>query len=158
MSEGYSYNFNTDLSKAKKEEVEAAGLVLKQYPAYRRVEDTLRFNDDNRYDFSFLTENKNRIKFEVKDDDYSFRSENIAIEVKCRGKKSGIAVTEAKFWIHKIRGTFYMFRTKVIKEKIENKEYERFVDNGGDPGSYTNMYLFKQDKFIKWGRPLTGEK
>ena len=153
----YNYKFETDLSKAKKEEIEAASLLLNKYERFRKLDKTLKFNNDNRYDFSFLTEEKKRIKFEVKDDDKSFKTGNVAIETRCRGHKSGISVTEAKYWIHKIEGTFYVFKTKLIKDKIENKKYERFVNDGGDPGSYTNLYLFKQEKIVKWGIPLTGE-
>ena len=76
------------------------------------------------------------------------------MEFKCRGKSSGIAVTKAEYWVHKIRGVFYCFKTKTLREKIEQNEYDRVCETAGDAYSFTHLYLFNQNKFIKWGRPL----
>lgn len=153
----YNYNFTCDLEKAKEEEKEAAWLIIKNFPSFEKIKKTLRFNDDNRFDFSFINGENVEITFEVKDDDYTFKSDNVAIEVKCRGKKSGIMATESKYWVHKIKGKFYVFKTSTIREKVDKKEYFRLIENGGDPGSYTNLCLFKQEQFKKWGKALIGE-
>ena len=70
----YKYDFFHDLGKAKKEEILAAEQVLNTMPALYPIRKTLNFNDDNRYDFSFKTLKGKRIRFEVKDDDYTFKS------------------------------------------------------------------------------------
>ena len=90
----------------------------------------------------------------MKDDDFTFRSDNIGLEFECRGKDSGIAVTEANYWIHKVRGIFYCFKVSVLLEKIKDKQYDWINDCAGDAYSFTHLYIIKQDKFIKWGRPL----
>ena len=64
---------------------------------------------------------------------------NIAVEIRCNGKLSGLSVTEADTWIHllsydnKIEGGF-IFNTSYLKDKIgelhKNKEVK--VTMGGD--------------------------
>ena len=86
---------------------------------------------------NFHSENN---KIEVKTErDIWKTTGNIAIEIRCRGKKSGISVTEAQTWIHllsyknKIEGGF-IFQTKYLKDKIvemyENKTIK--IVMGGD--------------------------
>lgn len=81
---------------------------------------------------------------------------NIAIEIRCRGKKSGISVTEADTWIHllsyenNIEGGF-IFSTKYLKDKIvemhKNKEIKLVM--GGDD-NMSQMVLIPIEKlFIK---------
>ena len=77
---------------------------------------------------------------------------NIAIEIRCRGKKSGISVTEADTWIHllsyknKIEGGF-IFSTKYLKDKIvemhKNKEIKLVM--GGDD-NMSQMVLVPLEK------------
>jgi len=64
---------------------------------------------------------------------------NIAVEIRCNGKLSGLSVTEADTWIHllsydnKIEGGF-IFNTSYLKDRIgelhKNKEVK--VTMGGD--------------------------
>ena len=86
---------------------------------------------------NFQSENN---KIEVKTErDIWKTTGNIAIEIRCRGKKSGISVTEAQTWIHllsyknKFVGGF-IFQTKYLKDKIvemyENKTIK--IVMGGD--------------------------
>ena len=48
-------------------------------------------------------------------------SKNIAIEIRCRGKLSGISTTTAKTWIHMLDGGGggFIFPVKELKEKIK---------------------------------------
>ena len=60
---------------------------------------------------------------------------NICIEFRCRGKESGIAVTEAKWWVHVLADgdetvCMLMFPTNKLKE-IARKHLDKVV-NGGD--------------------------
>lgn len=48
------------------------------------------------------------IKLEVKKDDWTVKTGNIAIEFECRGKPSGILVTRADFWCHVIGHYFVL--------------------------------------------------
>ena len=86
---------------------------------------------------NFQSENN---KIEVKTErDIWKTTGNIAIEIRCRGKKSGISVTEAQTWIHllsyknKIEGGF-IFQTKYLKDKIVEMHKNKTIKivMGGD--------------------------
>ena len=107
-------------------------------------------------DFVKSMQSKNT-KIEVKTErDIWKTTGNIAIEIRCRGKKSGISVTEADTWIHllsyenNIEGGF-IFSTKYLKDKIvdmhKNKEIKLVM--GGDD-NMSQMVLIPIEKlFIK---------
>ena len=66
-------------------------------------------------------------KIEVKAErDIWKRTGNIAIEIRCKGKPSGLSVTEADWWIHlltyknKVEMGF-MFKVSRLKQMIKNK-------------------------------------
>ncbi len=70
----------------------------------------MNYNSDFRYDLEFgvlegetwfeqIVSNK---KFEVKTDRQSAKTGNIYIEYESRGKPSGIATTQADYWVYKI--------------------------------------------------------
>lgn len=86
---------------------------------------------------NFQSENN---KIEVKTErDIWKTTGNIAIEIRCRGKKSGISVTEAETWIHllsyknKIESGFIL-RTKFLKDKIVEMHKNKAIKivMGGD--------------------------
>ena len=66
-------------------------------------------------------------KIEVKAErDIWKRTGNIAIEVRCYGKPSGLSVTEADWWIHLLtyEGRIeigFMFKVPRLKQMIKNK-------------------------------------
>ena len=75
-------------------------------------------------DFVEAFQSKNT-KIEVKTErDIWKTTGNIAIEIMCRGKKSGISVTDAETWIHLlsynnvIEGGF-IFKTQLLRDKIK---------------------------------------
>ena len=49
---------------------------------------------------------------------------NIAIEIRCRGKLSGISTTTAKTWIHMLDGGGggFIFSVKDLRSKIKNRQ------------------------------------
>ena len=62
---------------------------------------------------------------------------NIAIEIRCRGKLSGISTTTAKTWIHMLDGGGggFIFPVKDLKEKIKKRQEEgklKIVMGGDD--------------------------
>ena len=90
-------------------------------------------------DFVEAFQSKNT-KIEVKTErDIWKTTGNIAIEIMCRGKKSGISVTEAETWIHLlsynnvIEGGF-IFKTQLLRDKIKklHKDGNLKLIMGGD--------------------------
>jgi hypothetical protein len=140
-----NYNFEKDLIPAKESEKEVADLLEKIYNAK-----ILNFEDTNKYDI--LAQIKDRqFTVEVKDDYIAERTGNIAIEYSSRGKPSGISVTQSDYYIYKInreieKSYIYIIKVSKIKEMISNNLYFKII-NGGDRGSNTLFYLFKEKLF-----------
>ena len=99
-------------------------------------------------DFGKATEKKladafeGKSKLEVKTERWEGKSTqwkrtgNIAIEVRCRGKLSGLSITEAELWIHMLDdgGGGFIFKTEHLKNilrKMRRENRLRLV-NGGD--------------------------
>ena len=105
-------------------------------------------------DFVKNFQNENT-KIEVKTErDIWKTTGNIAIEIRCRGKKSGISVTEAQTWIHllsyknNIEGGF-IFSTKYLKDKIvemHKNEGIKLVMGGDD--NMSQMVLIPIEKLF----------
>ena len=78
---------------------------------------------------------------------------NICIEFRCRGKPSGIAVTEAKWWVHVLAdgddtSCMLMFPTEKLKE-IARKYYANGkIVNGGDD-NLSKMVLLPLKEIFK---------
>jgi hypothetical protein len=76
-------------------------------------------------------------KIEVKTErDKWITTGNIAIEFECRGKPSGIAITEAKYWAHiladdDVIGCILLFPTDKLK-KIARKYFKNAIYGGDD--------------------------
>ena len=77
-------------------------------------------------------------KIEVKTEREIWKtSKNIAIEIRCRGKLSGISTTTAKTWIHMLDGGGggFIFPVKELREKIKKRKQDgklRLVMGGDD--------------------------
>jgi hypothetical protein len=75
-------------------------------------------------------------KLEVKTErDWWFKTGNIAIEIECNGKPSGIMITKADYWVHILANgdkdyCRLIFDTKTIKKLT--KKYIGTLKNGGD--------------------------
>ena len=102
---------------------------------------------------NFQSENN---KIEVKTErDIWKTTKNIAIEIRCRGKKSGISVTEAQTWIHllsyknKIEGGF-VFQTKYLKYKIVEMHKNKTIKivMGGDDNMSQMVLIPIKDLFV----------
>ena len=79
---------------------------------------------------------------------------NIAIEIRCRGKLSGLSVTDAQTWIHllswknKIEGG-YIISTNYLKNRIkELKENDEVKIVMGGDDSVSQMVLVPIDKLF----------
>jgi hypothetical protein len=144
-----NYDFNKDLTVARKTETEVGELLRQLYDAK-----IIEFCISNKYDI--LAEIKNgQYSFEVKEDFMSWRTGNVALEFSCRGQPSGILISKADFYVYKIHGKegvrFYLFKTANLLKMISDNAYIRIV-NGGDKGSNSMNYLFKYETFIKYGK------
>tara|TARA_R100001530_G_scaffold136265_1_gene116099 strand:- start:2709 stop:3170 length:462 start_codon:yes stop_codon:yes gene_type:complete len=77
-------------------------------------------------------------KIEVKTErDIWKRTGNIAVEIRCRGKLSGISTTDAKTWIHMLKdgGGGFIFPVDELREKIKQRQKDgtlKLVMGGDD--------------------------
>ena len=144
-------NFNRDLEIGQTVEKEFSA-ILKSGGATEIEE-----NNDYRYDISCNISGKIKL-FEVKFDQQTITSPNLAIEFESRGKPSGIATSEADYWVYKIffegRWVFALIKAAKLKEIILSEAYWRIV-NGGD--NYTSkLYLFKKEVFVNACHKIIG--
>jgi hypothetical protein len=82
-----------------------------------------------------LTYEGMKVKYEVKSDRMACRTGNVAIEIACNSKPSGISSTEANFYAYFIvyptmSPTLYLIPTDALKELIIDNKYRRV--KGGD--------------------------
>ncbi len=143
------YNFKRDLQDGQLAEREAIERLQVHFP---EISD-FKQSTTKGYDIEAILDGQ-RITFEVKNDLMAHKTGNVAIEYECRGQSSGLATSTADYWIYKFDNTFFLFKTVLLRQYLfEDKLYFREV-TGGDPGSYTKMYLVKVVEFRKWGMEL----
>lgn len=72
---------------------------------------------------------------------------NIFIEFSCRGKHSGIKVTQADWFVYyfKYLGELWLIKVDDLKDLIEKNDFR--IGIGGDPGSNSSGYLIPKKKF-----------
>jgi hypothetical protein len=148
-----NYNFKEDHKIALKTEALIAKLLMKANPGKIK---SIQHNDDNRYDLGILTHSGDFIKVEIKEDFTCQETGNVGVEFECRGRASGISVSQADLYcyrIHEPNGdiTVYLIESKALKQMIKSELYHRIV-TGGDEGSNSKNYLFKLDVFKKHGQ------
>ena len=102
-------------------------------------------NDDNRYDIIMESKGK-QIKYEIKTDVFckpDYDTGNIFVEYECRGKQSGIMVTQAKWFVtyYKHLNEIWYIRTKDLLKLLNNDDV-RMTQFAGDNGSNTKGWLF----------------
>jgi hypothetical protein len=95
---------------------------------------------------------------EVKESFKSQLTGNVPIEYQQHGHPTGVAQTQADFWVEKIHEpsgkiSFVIMWTKDLRKMIAEKKYFRTA-SGGDPGSESLVYLFKVDVFKQHGKIL----
>jgi len=103
------------------------------------------FNKNYKYDIS-LNINDKIIKYEIKTDEKSLKTNNIFIEYKSFNKLSGIYTTESDYYIINDTINFYLIETKDILKLIDDNEYIfiKFVNNT----SKAEGYIFEKYKII----------
>jgi len=109
-------------------------------------------NKDYRFDV-MMNINEEDIKYEIKTDLFckpDKDTNNLFVEFECRGKKSGIEVTEAKwfvtYFIH--LNQIWYIQTDVLKKIISDNKF-RQTEFSGDSGSNTKGWLIPRYQFKK---------
>jgi hypothetical protein len=120
----------------------------------------LQKKKDYTWDFKIDFENSGVQTFESKTDVYCIPfskvngkvikgrdTGNIFIEFSCRGKDSGIKVTEADWFVYyfKFLGELWMIKVQDLKKLIDENNFK--IGVGGDPGSNSSGYLIPRMKF-----------
>jgi penicillin-binding protein-related factor A (putative recombinase) len=148
-----NYDYDKDIEIARQTEIEVSKLLIDKYRAT-----IMNFEHTNKYDILTVVNGKT-FKFEVKEDFTCKRTGNVGMEIKCRGKPSGIMISEADFYIYKIHTVdgikFFIFKTSALKKMIDNREFFTAV-NGGDKDSGSINYLFRYATFIRRGKLIHG--
>jgi len=142
------YNFRKDLNEGNNGE----NLVIEHL---KKLGGTLiSKNNDNRYD-AIIEANGKSIKYEIKTDvfcELGNDSGNIFVEVECRGKASGIMVTEAQWFVtyyKHLNEIWYIKTPDFLKLIEENKQNFFFKKDAGDKGSNTKGWLVPRWKFTE---------
>jgi hypothetical protein len=153
-----SYNFEQDLTKAKKTEQQIADLLHTKYGflileiSKSKDYDLLVKERDKKLKDGFTYQKGRYWKIEVKEDFGCARTGNVALEYSCRGQPSGISTTHADYYIYKIHTdsqiVYISIATSRLREMVRKKMYFREV-NGGDAGSNSLNYLFKYGIFTQ---------
>jgi hypothetical protein len=109
-------------------------------------------NDDRRYDLKMLKKGV-ETTYEIKTDFKCaplFDTGNIFIEFECRGKESGIMVTEADWFVtyFKYLNEIWFIKSKKLIQLINDNNFPTFSD-AGDLNSNTKGYLINRKKFKK---------
>lgn len=107
-------------------------------------------NDDKRYDLKMLKKGV-ETTYEIKTDFKCaplFDTGNIFIEFECRGKESGIMVTEADWFVtyFKYLNEIWFIKSKKLIQLINDNNFPTFSD-AGDLNSNTKGYLINRKKF-----------
>ena len=142
------YDFKKDLNEGN----EGENLVIEHLKKLGGI--LVSKNNDNRYD-ALIERNNQKIKYEIKTDVFckpSYDTGNIFVEVECRGKESGIMVTEAKWFVtyYKHLNEIWYIETDKFIELIEkNKKNFIFKQYSGDENSNTKGWLVPRWKFTE---------
>lgn len=111
-------------------------------------------NNDNKYDAIINRKGKD-ISYEIKTDVYCIPindTGNMFVEFECRGKSSGIMVTEAKWFVtyYKYLNQIWYIKTNDLMKLItDNQTSIKRTAGSGDKGSNTKGFLINRKQFKK---------
>ena len=83
----------------------------------------IKFNNDYRYDFK----TSDKIKYEVKTDELSLKTNNLFIEFESYKKPSGISISKSNYYIFCDTIDYYLIETQKLKEILSNIENKKIV-------------------------------
>jgi hypothetical protein len=95
-----------------------------------------------------LFEGDGRIEVKTERDIWK-RTKNIAVEIRCRGKLSGISTTDAKMWIHMLKdgGGGFIFPVDELRKKIKQRQEDgtlKLVMGGDDNAAQLALLPIKE--------------
>ncbi len=114
--------------------------------------DFIEKNHDYKYDLKMLYNKTNKIyTYEIKTDVYPKDTGNIVIEFESRNKPSGIAATEADYFVTYFKhfGEIWNISTNKLKLMIFYLN-PIIYENSGDLGSNTKLYCFKKKEVSEY--------
>ena len=97
----------------------------------------IKFNDDYRYNFKTSDE----IKYEVKTDELSLKTNNLFIEFESYKKPSGVIISKSHYYIFCNTIDYYLTETQKLKEILNNIENKKIVST---KDKLTYGYLIKE--------------
>ena len=124
----------------------------------------INYNNNNKFDIQLREAQKceNELgqrllgaKIELKTEQHLWeKTGNIAIEYECRGKPSGIAVTEAQFWAHELRRenqtvVYIMTEVEALKRVCRKYYQEGKIISGGDDNASRLILIPLQEILLK---------
>ncbi len=146
------YNFKDDLEEAQAVEVSVINFLREVVPNF----EFNGFSGTKGYD-AIITISDRAFYLEIKSDYITQRTGNIAIEYESRGSLSGISTSKAHFYAYAVMlpegMRVYFMNSNKIRKLIENELYHSKT-SGGDIGSNTKFYLFKEAIFAEYGKVL----
>tara|TARA_R110000851_G_C12742652_1_gene531066 strand:- start:17 stop:475 length:459 start_codon:yes stop_codon:yes gene_type:complete len=142
-----NYEFKKDLIEGE----EGESVVLKDLILMGA--EFISDNKNNKYDL-LVSKNGVKIKYEVKTDVYCKPNRdtgNMFVEFECRGKDSGIMVSEAKWFVmyYKFLDELWYIKTSDLIKLINESSF-RTTNNSGDEGSNTKGYLIPRKSVTEY--------
>lgn len=139
------YNFKSDIIAGQNGEEMVREHILALTGAK-----LIEINHDNKFDF-IIEKNDIRRSYEVKTEEYCRAGSdngNLFVEIGCRGKDSGVMVTQADWYVYYLpyRKQIWYIETDKLRELIITNNFRK-VENSGDKNSNTIGYLIPRRKF-----------
>jgi hypothetical protein len=139
-----NYDFRKDIIEGEEGEM----VVLKDLESMGA--EFISDNKDNKYDLKISKSGK-EITYEIKTDVYckpDSDTGNMFIEFECRGKDSGIRVSQATWFVtyYKHLNELWYIKTEDLLNLVENEPI-RMTNNSGDAGSNTRGYLLPRYQY-----------
>jgi len=124
-----NYNFKQDILQGEKGEEIIKNILVNMGFVF------IKYNKDNKFDLLMKYNNK-PVTYEIKTDIYPKNTGNLVVEFECRGKPSGIAITEADYFVTYFPhlNEIWNIKTNILRELI--KQYNpKISENSGDEGT-----------------------
>lgn len=99
--------------------------------------------------------------FEVKQDFQFKETGNIAVELRSRGKDSGLTTTQSPLWVYVLDEDIFIIRKETLLKLTEKGQHvrggdEEFVDGEWRPSS--EISLIKVQDFVKYAKLINRKK
>ena len=148
------YNFDQDIIEGEAAEMEVMPRVRKFLPVgFEYVPGPFQKTHDLRF-VHLLGE---ELLIEVKWDQFSQKSKNVAVEFECSGHWSGIATTQAQVWVFKYfdgLNNRWCYRAVGTQQLVEEWRSKRWRTTYGGDNNRARMFLVPVAVFETWGVAL----